>query len=132
MREAAQSKVAKLARAVAREVVQDESFRQLVRETVLLVLVEQEAQRRATAARTFLSACAARGVHVSLSPEGRIMATNSKRMGADLKAVLTVYRPEIIGFLEKHRDMEERTKRRQEADGVHRNGNHIAPARGGG
>lgn len=92
------------ARDVANAILDSPQLRGIVRETVLILLAEQKYQHRAGVARVFFDACQRRGVRVRLGEDGRLKA--SGRLGADLMAVLTVYREEITAHLERLRDLE--------------------------
>jgi hypothetical protein len=127
MKEAAHAKVRRLAKEVAWQILDDSRFRTILREVVLRVLVEQEQQRKISAARSFLDDCAARGVKVRLGEDGQIRlygrdrnSAQADRIGPDLSAVLSVYRREITAHLEMLRDLEEASCRREAAEQAER------------
>lgn len=101
-----------LSREIARELAGDFEIQQMVREVVLLTLIQQEEIRNSGLVRAFFRECQARHVTIRLDAEGKIMVKNHDAMGADLRAVMTCYREPIVRHLESIRDAEEAMKRR--------------------
>src|SRR6185369_9393781 len=108
-------KATAFAKEVARAIIDDSGFRRYVRETVLHILVEQQEQRDMGAVRAFLGACESRGVRVSLNDEGQICSDDWRKMGSDLRAVLTLYRQPIMRHLQQYADLQAKEKHRADA-----------------
>lgn len=98
-------KLMELAREIAGHVVEDHRVKRMIREVVLRTLVEQEIQRTARHVQTFFESCSARGVTVRLDEKDIIKLGNSERMGQELKAVLTLYRTDIVSHLKQEQKL---------------------------
>jgi len=101
---------------VARELVKivpdDYRIRRMIREMTLRTLAEYLGQAKAGVVRSILSACDARGVSLRLSSEGKLLArVPGKRIDADLRASIIVYRAEVIEHLRLVQEIENRTER---------------------
>jgi hypothetical protein len=75
-REGVRCKARQFARDVAREIIEDPATRQLIREMVLRILVEQEVQKQQGLIRSFLLSCDQLGIKLRLAPDGKLKATN--------------------------------------------------------
>lgn len=94
-----------LAAQIAEKIIDDYRTKRLIREVVLRTILEQERQRGLRTVQCFLASCDARGVRLRVDDEGVLRVSGLSKMGNDLKAVLTVYRREIVAFLTDQRDL---------------------------
>jgi len=103
-----------LAQQCAWSIMSSKFFRDILKEVVLRVLVEQEQIRKIGAVQAFLSECDARDIKVSLESDGKLYFINKDRLGADLRAVLTLHRQDIIEHLKYHRELEAQAEARMQ------------------
>jgi hypothetical protein len=101
---------------LAQEIVDTPAIKRLVREMVLFTLVEQEQQRELGAVQTFFRECERRGVRITLADDGTLYSEEWNRLGADLSAVLTMYRVPITAHLQRYKDMAEKDQQRYLAE----------------
>lgn len=99
-------KVREFAKKVAFDILDSRFFRELVKETVLRVLVAQEQLRSVGTVQAFLNECDDKQIRVRLKDDGKLYFTNADRIDAGLKAVLTLYRADIIKHLDYQRRLE--------------------------
>jgi hypothetical protein len=100
-------KVSAFAAEVGIKIMDSPRFRKILREIVLEVMVQQEAERNQNAVTAFLDCCQADGVKASVA-NGKIYFDEPGRLSASLLAVLRVYRGPITGHLQKLKDREDR------------------------
>ncbi len=98
---------------LADRIVWHKDMRKILRDVVLRVVVEQAAIADGRAVHAFLGACVERGINIQLDEDDRIVFEDGGRLGADLSAVLTIYRRQITDHLRMLRDHERRMQDRQ-------------------
>ena len=123
------AKLRNLIRDVSSEIVTDPEVRKLIKEVVLMTLVEQEQVRKTGIVRSFISDCGARGIRVRLADNGKLMFSNASQMTTELRVVLQVEREAIVAHLEQLRFIEVRHQMQYEKDRAAKNGKPPAAAR---
>lgn len=83
---------------VAECIMDSRQFRQLLKEVVLTVLAAQEEARRQGIVRSLLQCCDALGVSFRLDGE-RVCMRNRERLDEELRALLLMYREEVVAQL---------------------------------
>ncbi len=115
-----------LIREIAHEITRDPEIRRMMREVVIQTMIELEEVRKTGYVRSFLDACAARGIRIGWNPKTDKLTCNDQQLlTSELKAVLIVHRIEIVAFLRRQadQDMAAETRRRDyERQRAERNG----------
>jgi hypothetical protein len=105
----------KVARKVADLAFRGKHGRELLREVVLRVVVEQERERVAGAVWAFVDAAESRGVRIWANDRGVLCSREWDKLGADLRAVLISERRAVTEYFCAIRDSEKRDAERQRA-----------------
>jgi hypothetical protein len=101
---------------LAQAIADTPAIKRLIREMVLCVLVEQQEQRDLGAVRAFFRGCERRRVKITLGEDGTLYSDDWDKLGADLSAVLTMYREPITAHLQRFNDMAQKDQERYLAE----------------